>query len=131
MEEEKQVLALGDDLGSFDGRFRDEQSFMLPHDVEVMDGVQKFVPSKVSLRLFDRGSVSGFDPLFVFQHLNGSQKLGGVLADREVGLAVRFSAVCRQQGGHEDIEGRPGRIDDGTDVTDDQGIEGCSQSPFE
>jgi hypothetical protein len=102
----------------------DEKSFVLPFDVELMDGVQHHVPAVVSFCFFDRSSLDSSYPLFAFEHVYGVEKIGVDGANGEVGLAVRFFTISKQQGRHQEIECGTRGIDDSPDITVDERIEG-------
>ena len=114
-------------LRSLNGGFHQQQPFMFPYNVKVMQSVEKRVPSEVSFCSFDRGDFRGSDPLFCFQSIYGAQKISGILTDGEVSLAVRFCAIARQECRHQDIETGPDRVDDCSDVSDDKRIDRLAQ----
>jgi hypothetical protein len=119
------------DVGNF--RLHEQQPLMFSQDVELVEGVQKMVPSFVSLCAFDCGSLCGGYPLFVFHHCYGSQKISGALPNGEVGVAIRFYAIALNQSRHEQIEGRSSRINNCSGISLNQGIErnfGVSDQQF-
>jgi hypothetical protein len=98
------------DAGNF--RLHTQQPLMFSQNVELVEGIQKMVPSFVSLCAFDCGSLCGGYPLFAFHHYYGSQKIIGALPNREVSVAIGFFAVALNQGRHEQIKGSPNGIND-------------------
>lgn len=111
----------------------DEQSFVLPLNIELMDGVQHSIPAIVSFCAFDRGRLDGGYPIFAFEHVYGSEKLGSNGSNGEVGLAVGFFAIANQQRGHQEIKGGAGGVDDSSHVSINQRIKrdiGVSDEQF-
>jgi hypothetical protein len=105
----------------------DDQSFMLSQNVQLMDGVEEWVPSFVSPRSFDCGSFAGSDPLFYFHHFDGFQKVCGGLFDGEMGVAIGFHAVAHQNGGHKQIKRGSSGVDDSPNIALNEGVERGSE----
>lgn len=119
------------DAGNF--RLHKQQPLMLSQNVELVEGIQKMVPSFVSLCTFDRGSLYGGYPLFVFHASYGSQKIIGALSNREMGVAIRFFAIALNQSRHEQVEGASSGINNCASISLNQGIErnfGVSDQQF-
>jgi hypothetical protein len=128
-------VTLGREVSSSDHRFNNKQPLMFSEDIELVDRIENAVAPFIGFRSFDRGSFNGGNPLFAFEHRYAVQKLGLSVTDGEVGLAVGFYAMARENGGHEDIQSRPHRVDDGPDISVNERVEwnvemGYKQLPF-
>lgn len=95
------------------GWFDPDQPTMLTHDVELMEGPEKFVPSAVRFQRFDDRSFGRGQPLFAFETYS---QIPPGLENGEVGFAViRHAVACRERTG-EDVEAAANRIDVGSDL---------------
>jgi hypothetical protein len=94
-----------------------QKPLVLSQNIEFVNRVKNAIPSIICFCAFDRGSFDGGNPLFVFEHLNGSLKIGGVFPYGEMGVAVRFFAVARKQRGQQQIKRGSCRIDDCPNVS--------------
>jgi hypothetical protein len=98
-----------------------QKPLVLSQNIEFVDRVKNAIPSIICFCAFDRGSFDGGNPLFVFEHLDGSLKIGEVFPYGEMGVAVRFFAVARKQRGQQQIKRGSCRIDDRPNVSIDEG----------
>jgi hypothetical protein len=100
---------------ALDDRDQGHQLLMLPRSVEVMEGVQKFVPSAVWPQCFDCDSVCFSKPTFAFsaiypprriiESFNGSE--GG-----EMRISLGYNAVATRKGGCQKIKTAADCVDD-------------------
>jgi hypothetical protein len=85
-------------------RLYPQQSAMLAHDVELMEGPQKFVPSLIWVQRFDDRSFGRRQPLFAFETCQGVNEVEQASIDRKVFLNVLRHAVARIECAGEDVE---------------------------
>jgi hypothetical protein len=95
-----------------------KQPTMFAHDVELMEGPQKFVPSAIWVQRFDDLSVGSGkpQPLFAFETFEWIDKVMERAKNREVGFGVIRHAVARIQCAGEDIKAAADRVDVSTDL---------------
>jgi hypothetical protein len=122
--------ASGDvEIGSLYAGVDNDQSLMLAQNVHLVEGIQDRVATTVRLKRFDRGDFSGREPLFNFIAIHSVAKVREArtgLVNGEVSLAARFYAVARSQCRREQIKRTAGRVQDGTNLGTDEGIEGAA-----
>ncbi len=111
---ERWALApLGNDKALNDRNNR-HQPLVLPYSVEVMEGVQEFVPSAVWPQCFDSEAVWLGQPLFTFSAVYSST--GIIEADdsserRKMGTAVGYYAVATRKAGCQKIKSAADCVD--------------------
>jgi hypothetical protein len=94
------------------------QSFVLAHDVEFVEGPYGGIPSLIRPERFDRGSLALGKPLFAFYAINAGQRIDhamGTVVDRKVSFGVSFFAIALGQGSSKQIEATTQGIENGTD----------------
>ena len=70
---------------------------MFPHAVEVIEGVEEFIPSTIRLECFDREAVGFAQPLFAFCAVDTARLVVKAVDGTkygEMGVAVRYYAVA-------------------------------------
>ena len=96
----------------------EQQTFMLPYDVEVMEEPQRLVPSVVRFERFDGGSLFVRKPLFSFFVIDPQYWIDhGEFAseDWKMPIAIRSFAVALGEGARNEIEGASQRVNDRPD----------------
>ena len=93
-----------------------DQAFVLPHDIELMEGIKQSVPSLVRFETFDFGDLALGKPLFFFDALYGEQKIPSQFVDGKVRFRTRLYAVALGEGGSEQIQGASRRVNDRADI---------------
>jgi hypothetical protein len=91
-----------------------EQTFMLPQDVQLVQGPDGFIPSLIRLQRFDRGSLALGKPLFAFNAINPGQGINHALSgieNRKMSFRIRFFAIALCQGGGKQIKTATERIE--------------------
>jgi len=86
---------------------------VLPFKVQVVQQVDRVVPSFVRSHVFDRGGFRFRKPVFRFVLFDGPQKIGGVGCNWKIRTAIDYHAVALDQSGEQQIETCAQRIDDG------------------
>jgi hypothetical protein len=107
-------------------RLRPQQSAMLAHDVELMEGPQKFIPSLIWVQRSDDRSFGRGQPLFAFEAINRIDEVNPGSENGKVLLGVLRHAVARIERAGEDIETAP----DGVDVSPSLDMERERQRHF-
>lgn len=100
------------------GNAGSNEPFMLPHDVEVMEGPYCVIPSFVRFERFDRGAVGSGKPLFSFCTIYPAQRIDHVevgIENWEVPIAGRFFAVAYRERGCKQVEAAAERVDNSAD----------------
>jgi hypothetical protein len=64
--------------------FHSHQPFVFAKNIELMEGIEKVIPSTVRLCCFDDRQIGGTEPLFAFSHQVGAHKIGGSLSKGKV-----------------------------------------------
>jgi hypothetical protein len=98
-----------------DRGYNRHQPLVLPHSVEVMEGVQKFVPSAVWPQCFDCEPVTFDKPRFAFSAINPTGnivKSDDGLEDREMSVSIGYYAFATRKGGCQKIETAADCVDD-------------------
>ena len=88
-----------------------QQSAMLPHDIELMEGPEKLAPSVIWLQRFDDRSFGLGQPLFAFEALNRVNEVNPGSEDRKMRFCVLRHAVACVQCACEDIEAAAKSVD--------------------
>jgi hypothetical protein len=102
-----------------------QKSHMLPHNVELVEGVKRHIPSFVGPQRFDFGEVGNGKPLFAFDVPCGSPEVPREFADRKVRSFARlYASPAFDQCGTEQVKSASCHIDDSTDFSNDHRIEG-------
>jgi hypothetical protein len=89
---------------------------MLSFKVEVMEEVERVVPSFVRSYVFDRGSFRLGKPIFRFVLFDSPQKIGGIGGNWKIRTAISYHAIALNEGSEQQIEACSQRVDDGTDL---------------
>jgi hypothetical protein len=92
-------------------RLDSKQSAMLAHDVELMEGPQKVIPSIIRFQRFDDVSFGRGKPLYAFETGERVDKVVEAAVNREVGFRVLTFAVARRERAGEDIQATANRVD--------------------
>lgn len=84
---------------------------MLAHDVELMEGPKKLVPSLIRFQRFDEGSFGRGEPFYAFETGERINEVVETAVNREVGFRiVRFAVACRERAG-ENVKATADRFD--------------------
>ena len=100
------------------GRTGNDEPLMLTHDVEVMEGPQRFIPSFVWFERFYNRSLMIRKPLFSFLTVQPGKRIdhvGETAEDWEMPIATRSFAVALGESGSDEIEGTSEGIEDRAD----------------
>jgi|GEM_PF-5358161 len=81
-----------------------QKSVMLSQDVETMEGVKRFIPSRVRFERFDTGDFSLGKSLFLFDAFQVSNKTRTESMNGKMGFGIRFYAVALGECGGEQIK---------------------------
>ncbi len=91
------------------------EPLVFPHTVEVVEGVEEFIPSTIRLECFDREAIGFAQPLFAFCAVDTARHVVKAVDGTEygeMGVAVRYYAVATRQGRCNKVESAANGIDD-------------------
>lgn len=93
------------------GRFDTNQSSMLAHDVELMEGPKKLVHSLIRFQRFDEGSFGRGEPFYAFETGERINEVVETAVNREVGFRIVRFAVARRERAGENVKATADRFD--------------------
>jgi len=94
------------------------QSLVFPHAVEVIEGVQKFIPSTIRPECFDREAVGFAEPLFAFCAIDPAGLIVKAVDGTEygkMGFAIGYHAFASGERRRQQIKRTANGIDDDAD----------------
>ena len=98
----------------FGDKINHDQIAVLPHDVEMVEGIERFVPSLIRFQRFDDRFFGCGQPLYEFaSFVPPTCENSGALGYRKIGFVVPTYAVANGQCSRENIEAATNDVDVG------------------
>src|SRR5262249_33865388 len=121
------------DRKTADDRDERHQPFVFPRSVEVMEGVQEFIPSAIRLEHFDREAVGLAQPIFAFCAVDPARRIIKSVDGSEYGkmsVSVGYYAFATGERRRKEIERAADGVDDDARLCIEAKISGSGPADY-